>query len=552
MAGKEKYKIGTWNDAPQRKGSRQFQGESSKKNDVAVTKFFVSNLPGGCASSDLVTALKGFGVIHNTYIARKVDRLGKHFGFVSFVNVSDPLALEKDMKDVWIGSYKLFIVLARFVDGERMNWKGDKRWTPRKTDRVPVDVGNKEFEMDPLVDGQKVGKGLEEGRSFRDKLLNVESVSIKKPLQFVVNSEHNGGLSWIGYGAVGRVYDFKKLSKLRIWLDLIGQTRVGIKYIGGLWVLLVFESELCLEGFMGVKEVWKVCFDNLEIWEGQLIPNERIAWLKVFGLPLCLYDKEIVDGIGGLFGSVIQSADFNNMENDLSYVMMGVLRDSGPRVNELVKVLWKEKEFSVMVEEELGDWTPDCLEDFSQEEVEVGCEEEDKLEEMDVCLNNDFGNNHEMVNQENSENKEEEPVVEVSSEPNDVQVSAVKSSKRKSYRKKVRAQKSPSPVGLERPKKRARDGEDIFDIDRFIFAVNSEEARKLHGNVDHSNKEDFLTPDLNGLGDEVQQADSSCNVAMEVKETVTLGKDLGVEDYDKYADSVEKVIQDEGFQLVHQ
>ncbi|KAJ0699847.1 putative RNA recognition motif domain, nucleotide-binding alpha-beta plait domain superfamily [Helianthus annuus] len=282
MAGKEKYNIGTWYDVPQRKGSRQYQGETSKKNDVAVTKFFVSNLPGGCASSDLVKVLKGFGVIHNTYIARKFDKLGKRFGFISFANVKDPLGLEKDMKDVWIGSYKLFIVLARFVDGERMNWKGDKRWTPVKTDRVLSDVGNKDIELEPVMDVQKVGNGLEEGRSFRDKLLNVEPMNSKKSLELVVNSEFKGGKSWIGCGAVGRVSDLKKLSNLRVWLDLTGLSRVGIKYIGGLWVMLVFETELCMESFVGVEEVWKECFDNLEKWEGQLIPKERIAWLKLF------------------------------------------------------------------------------------------------------------------------------------------------------------------------------------------------------------------------------------------------------------------------------
>ncbi|MFS7958530.1 putative RNA recognition motif domain, nucleotide-binding alpha-beta plait domain superfamily [Helianthus anomalus] len=171
MADKEKYNIGTWYDVPQRKGSHQYQGETSKKNDVSVMKFFVSNLPGGYASSDLVKALKGFGVIHNTYIARKFDKLGKRFGFVSFANVKDPLGLERDMKDVWIRSYKLFIVLARFVDGERMNWKGDKRWSPVKTDRVPSDVGNRVIEMDPLVDVKKVGNGLEEGRCNTPKFI---------------------------------------------------------------------------------------------------------------------------------------------------------------------------------------------------------------------------------------------------------------------------------------------------------------------------------------------------------------------------------------------
>ncbi|KAM0066705.1 putative RNA-binding domain superfamily [Helianthus debilis subsp. tardiflorus] len=321
------------------------------------------------ASSDLIAVLKGFGEIHSIYIARKFDKLGKRFGFVSFGNVRDPLALEYDLRDVWIGSYKLFIVLARFVDGERMNWKGDKRRTPVKTDRDPLDVRNNGVEMDHVVDEQQPGKGLEEGLSYRDKLLNREPVSTKNALEFVVQSDYKVGVPWSGSEVVGRVSDLKKLSKLRVWLDLLGYNRVGIKYVGGLWVMLTFESNECMDGFVCSKEMWKVCFDNLERWDGQITNSERLAWLKVYGLPLCLYDKGILDGIGGLFGSVVQSAELNLLDNDLSYVMVGVLCDPGKRVNEKVKVIWKEKEFSVFVEEELGDWVPECVEDFVEEEL---------------------------------------------------------------------------------------------------------------------------------------------------------------------------------------
>ncbi|MFS7906546.1 hypothetical protein Hanom_Chr01g00060521 [Helianthus anomalus] len=91
---------------------------------------------------------------------------------------------------------------------------------------------------------------------------------------------------------------------------------------------------------------------------------------------------------------------------------------------------------------------------------------------MEGCLNNDLGNTHEVVNQENVGNRDEVPVVDLSSGPSDAQVASsglrqegafLKSSKRKSYRKKGRAQKSPSPVGLERPKK-GREKETIFLI----------------------------------------------------------------------------------------
>ncbi|MFS7943832.1 hypothetical protein Hanom_Chr06g00504831 [Helianthus anomalus] len=40
--------------------------------------------------------------------------------------------LENHLKDVWIGSYKLYVVLARFVDGADLKRKGAKTWQPVK------------------------------------------------------------------------------------------------------------------------------------------------------------------------------------------------------------------------------------------------------------------------------------------------------------------------------------------------------------------------------------------------------------------------------------
>ncbi|KAI3804179.1 hypothetical protein L1987_32353 [Smallanthus sonchifolius] len=47
-----------------------------KKGLASVVKFYVSNLPAGCRSWDLSSALSAFGVISGTYIARKKDKEG--------------------------------------------------------------------------------------------------------------------------------------------------------------------------------------------------------------------------------------------------------------------------------------------------------------------------------------------------------------------------------------------------------------------------------------------------------------------------------------------
>ncbi|KAJ0502719.1 putative RNA recognition motif domain, nucleotide-binding alpha-beta plait domain superfamily [Helianthus annuus] len=474
--------------------ARFVDGERPKQNDLPVTKYFVSNLPEGCSSADLMAVLKGFGSIKSIYIARKCDKLGKRFGFVSFVNVRDPEDLEIRRKDVWIGSYKLYVVLARFVDGERVLRKGEKQWVPVRNEDEGLDSGKGNRKETHVEETSNAGQGKGDGRSFRDTLLNVDPP--KKDSEIVVTAAAKGGMLWEGCGAVGRVSDLKKLSKLRIWLDLVGQAKVGIRYLGGFWVMLLFDSDVRMEGFVRTKEVWRVCFDSLERWDGQVIHTDRIAWLKIYGVPLMLYDESLFNDIGSKFGTVVQLPECDEATVDLSCVMIGVLRKTGLRVNEMISVRWKEEVFPVVVEEEMGEWVPECLDDcsvYSESGLNIadGADVDGQGCNMEAAV--DSGCAMEQV--ETDIIPEEEISETVVGEQNDQQVGGFnndtvldtvginteapnnRGKKTRGFRKKARAQKSPSPPGQETPEKRAREREDLFDIDRFIYAINGNEEK---------------------------------------------------------------------------
>ncbi|MCI54120.1 hypothetical protein A2U01_0075368, partial [Trifolium medium] len=55
-----------------------------------------------------------FGRVGEVYIPNKFDKRGCRFGFVKFKDVKGVDALSSRLEDVWIGSYKLRINLARF------------------------------------------------------------------------------------------------------------------------------------------------------------------------------------------------------------------------------------------------------------------------------------------------------------------------------------------------------------------------------------------------------------------------------------------------------
>ncbi|KAJ0520836.1 putative RNA recognition motif domain, nucleotide-binding alpha-beta plait domain superfamily [Helianthus annuus] len=79
-----------------------------------ITKFFVARLPERCNSKDITDTLGPFGSIEGVYVARKREKQGFHFVFVSFKGVKDVVDLEKTMRNVRMGSYRLFINIAKF------------------------------------------------------------------------------------------------------------------------------------------------------------------------------------------------------------------------------------------------------------------------------------------------------------------------------------------------------------------------------------------------------------------------------------------------------
>ncbi|MFS8033445.1 hypothetical protein Hanom_Chr17g01569671 [Helianthus anomalus] len=127
--------------------------------------------------------------------------------------------------------------------------------------------------------------------------------------------------------------------------------------------------------------------------------------------------------------------------------------------------------------------------------------------------------------------------------------SGTKKKKRGCFRKKSRLDKSPSPSGVERPKKRARDGDGPFDIDRFIFNVQEGQTRL----EETERSQEVLVPE-DGVGDSLEDRECANQVGVdinkEVSQTVGLGNVLGATNMNGYEAPLRKMIGDEGFQSV--
>jgi RNA recognition motif-containing protein len=142
-----------WVEKKGRKGNGNYGGYVHRLDQVA-TSFFVTNFPDECKAVDLWPKFAHFGRVGEVYIPEKRDKQGRRFGFVKFRDVRDAEEQLKLLSDIWIGTYKLRVNLARFSKGS--------------TEKEGIGDKGK------MVMGQTTeGKSkVETGRSFREALVD--------------------------------------------------------------------------------------------------------------------------------------------------------------------------------------------------------------------------------------------------------------------------------------------------------------------------------------------------------------------------------------------
>ncbi|KAJ0661055.1 hypothetical protein HanOQP8_Chr14g0544461 [Helianthus annuus] len=164
-----------------------------------------------------------------------------------------------------------------------------------------------------------------------------------------------------GVAVVGRAVDLETLVDLDRLLHIAKVSYGKIQYLGGLSVLISFREEPASRLFLESKDLWGPWFSKLSVWEGQSLPFEKVAWLRVIGLPLHLLDRDIIKLVGEPFGKILHVQKDFGTANDLSFVRIGVLSGVVDRIKDVVTLKWKERNYRIMVEEELDVWIPDCL-----------------------------------------------------------------------------------------------------------------------------------------------------------------------------------------------
>ncbi|KAF5809210.1 hypothetical protein HanXRQr2_Chr04g0154441 [Helianthus annuus] len=218
------------------------------------------------------------------------------------------------------------------------------------------------------------------GMSYKESLMGREKKDGKEDKVVEISAYVKPLEEWSKSSLIIRVSDLTTLVNLdKILSEAIGPN-IKLKYVGGFYMLLLFEKVEYLYEFRDFNPNLKVWFSWFEVWKGQILPFEQIAWLKISGVPLHVLDKDVFDSVGRLYSKVVHASALNGDDKDLSFDLVGILVGDGEKISDRVTLMWKDKKFKVWVEGESSDWTPDCISDdgsWSDAEVSDGAQGED-------------------------------------------------------------------------------------------------------------------------------------------------------------------------------
>ncbi|KAL4566482.1 hypothetical protein LXL04_030597 [Taraxacum kok-saghyz] len=363
---------GGWKTVDRRRGRHQTRERKESNSDELkrlVTTFFVSNIPEGWNSRRLWKAFEARGTLVDAFIPSKKDASGGLFGFVRFLKVPNLQQLLDSMNEMVLQGKKLRVNVARHdrVKDNRKIEVHQQQWKVRSTkEAVEVyrnEVCNFKSFKGVLQDSKANGEVKVKGLGSEEKVVEVVVPNT------LIQKEH----AWLGSCLVGELKEIELLSKCMAMIHNYGLGECNIRYLGGLSVLLQFNSKAIADCFLTNQRVnWSVWFDRLSKWNNSFVLESRAAWLRIRGVPPNCWDPTVFTCIAEKFGKVLIPFECSVDATDMSYGKICVLYPSLNNITSCkVSVKWKDMQFMVFVSDE-GDWRPPqgvtCLDSDTDDE----------------------------------------------------------------------------------------------------------------------------------------------------------------------------------------
>ncbi|KAK9070748.1 hypothetical protein SSX86_011150 [Deinandra increscens subsp. villosa] len=387
------------------------------ESDKWSTSVFVTNFPAATTKKGLYDRCSGERKVLDVFLSEKPSTMGKRYAFVRFSKGVDISNAIYKIRNMWIGSFRLFADITRFKRGDDKGEEEDKRKQPvdKNKGKMDADKGQSGTEIPkkhvywasvPDVGGSSNGTGdkaRDKAVSEAEHVKNVGSDSSETQVggvernkegdeeivseKYVISKAKQVPLENFQSALLLKLRDVKSMAKIYHIARSEGFENVSFRYIGGWWIRVDCNSKDESAKFANCK-AFKSVFSAVRRVSSDFLVKENMVWIGIYGLPLGAWSSDVFSGIASKWGKVCFID--NDYEEPLACGKVCILTSNVKRIEEEIICDMGGTQYKVTVSQHQY-WTPSfdtpCESDeSSSEDEESVADGENLIVEQDVEL----------------------------------------------------------------------------------------------------------------------------------------------------------------------
>lgn len=362
-------------------GGRSIQLSRNWRHEANITSFYFTHFPVEANEKLLWWHFKKWGDVREVYIAKRLNKEGRRYGFVRFKDVKDAKGLELRLDNIFINEHKLYVNLPRFDRSARQEApQANKLAGGKKTiEESCRDATNHGPPRRSYVDAVTMGvcqghKRVDETR-YSPVYINLEVT----------------GRAWCEGTWTGKLKKMMEVDALEDRLAWELGYSVDSQFLGDDMVLLPgLSDEKARALIQSETEKGDSIFYELKKWSPLSRPSNRIVWLQLWGFPVQAWEIQSFRKVVAAIGDIIEPDDDTEDRRRFDRARLLVRTPLPPTIRSAVNVRVGELEYKVWIVEEAGSdggltkRRPSPSEGWSEsitsDDDGVGCDEGDDVD----------------------------------------------------------------------------------------------------------------------------------------------------------------------------
>ena len=326
-------------------GGRDTRYERNWRNQADITSYYFTHFPDEANEELLWWHFKKWGDVREVYIAKRLNKEGRRYGFVRYKDVRDARGLELRLDNIVINGCKLFANLPRFERSRRKTELQEYKYAGGKktTEGSKVGVTNTDHPRKSYVDAVVKGGCL--GPTKEDE--------VRKPI-IQIKPPESGGV-WCEGTWTGKL---KKMTEIETLEDRIAWElgyNVGTKFLGDDMVLLHgLTDDQARSIIKSEMERGDSLFYEMKKWSPSSRPTNRVVWLQLWGFPIQVWGMQSFRTAMAEIGDVIEPDDDTEDRRRLDRARVLVRTPLPPPIRSDIIVCVGKLEYKVCIVEEVG------------------------------------------------------------------------------------------------------------------------------------------------------------------------------------------------------